>query len=106
MIIEMKESQFINDYGIVETCTESRKIVKQYEHCLVDETDAIDGTELQNHQKEVSYLDHICQEMNKVLCKYHVYSVENIPESLLKQVIITGDTTDLESYLNERFCIL
>jgi len=30
----------------------------------------------------------------------HIYFIDDIPERLLKQVLITGDTTDLENYLN------
>lgn len=34
------------------------------------------------------------------LHKHRIYFIDDIPESLLKQVFMTGDTTDLENYLN------
>ena len=30
----------------------------------------------------------------------HIYFVDDIPESLLKQALVTGNATDIENYLN------
>ena len=42
----------------------------------------------------------VCRRMAKVLCDHQVYVVDDIPERILKQVLMNGDTTDLENYLN------